>query len=204
MKITILRLQPHEGGVVTIRIDPSQGWRTVQERLDRTSDPRHRAMLETVVGHMKAEANLELEGLLDGQVAEPEYHLWGSGTDTGPKGGDAVRAYYTALVEAKRGILEYGIERIVVDDDTIVTEGYIRAYQPASVARDFGYDIDGEDGTYLVTYRALVIWPFNADGLLRGEDGYAGINPADAERVPRSELPAAYVAQFEESGLASL
>jgi hypothetical protein len=156
-------------------------------------------MLETVVTHMKAEANLELEGLLDGQVAEPQYHLWGSGVDTGPKGGDAVRAYYTALVEAKRGILEYAVERIVVDDDTIVTEGFIRAYQPAEVARDFGYDIDGSDGTYLVRYRALVIWPFDADGLLRGEDGYAAIDSADAERVPRDDLPQAYVDQFEES-----
>ena len=185
-------------------IDPSLGWRTVQDRLDRTTESRHRGMLKTVVSHMKAEAKLELEGLLNGQVAEPEYHLWGSGIDTGPKGGDAVRAYYTALVDAKRGILEYAIVRIVVDDDAIVTEGFIRAYQAASVARDFGYDIDGDEGTYLVRYRALVIWPFDADGLMLGEDGYAGIDPADAKRVPRDELPASYLEQFEESELATL
>lgn len=189
---------------MTTPIDPSLGWRKVQERLDRTTEPRQRAMLETVVSHMRAEANLELEGLLEGQVAEPRYHLWGSGIDTGPKGRDAVRAYYTALVEAKRGILEYAIERIVVDDKTVVTEGYIRAYQAAAVARDFGYDIEGERGTYLVRYRALVIWPFDDDGLLLGEDGYAGINPADAERIPRSDLPDAYVAQFGESELETL
>lgn len=161
-------------------------------------------MLATVVTHLKAEMNLELEGLLEGQVAEPQYRIWGTGHDTGPKGGDEVRAYYTALVEAKRGILEYEIERIVVDDDTIVTEGFIRAYQPAAVAREFGYDVAPGDGTYLVTYRALVLWPFGADGLMQGEDGYAGIHPEDAERVPFEELPQRYVEQFPESEHATL
>ncbi len=158
-------------------------------------------MLEIIVGHMKAEAELRLDGLLEGLVDEPRYHFWGSGRDTGPKGLDAITTYYQALVDAKRGVLEYAIERIVVDDDTVVTEGFIRAYQPGRVAKDFGYDIDDVEAHYLVRYRALVIWPFDADGRLIGEDGYGGVDPTDFERVERADLPEQYVAQFDPATL---
>lgn len=169
------------------------GAERVAERLARTTDPRQRAMLEVVRDHMAAEARLDLGGLLDGQVDEPRYHIWGSGRDTGPKGRDAIVRYYSDLVAARRGILEYDIERIVVDGETIVTEGFIRAFQNGPVARDFGFDVDDLDATYLVRYRALVLWPFDAEGRLLGEDGYGGVDPADAERVDLASLPAEYV-----------
>lgn len=177
-------------------IDPSKGWRTVDERLSRTTNPRHRGMLEILLGHLKSEADLDIDGLLEGQVDEPQYHIWASGIDTGPKGRKAVIDYYTTLAEEKRGILEYDIERMVVDDDTIVTEGWIHAYQPGPVAQGFGYDIDDLDATYRVSYRALVLWPFNEEGQLIGEDGYAGIHPAAAVKVDPADLPEVYTAQF--------
>lgn len=177
-------------------IDRMLGAARIAERLDRTTNQRQRAMLEVVREHMAAEANLDLDGLLVGQVDEPNYHLWGSGRDTGPKGREAVIGYYAELAAAKRGFLEYDIERIVVDDATIVTEGFIRAYQPGPVARDFGFDVDDPDAVYLVRYRALVLWPFDADGRLLGEDGYGGVDPADATRVEHAELPQEYLDQF--------
>jgi predicted YcjX-like family ATPase len=109
-------------------IDRSLSWRTVGDRLTRTENPRHRKMLQTLADHLRAEEHQSLELLLATLVPEPSYHLWKNGADYGPKGAAAVRQYYTELVESKRGILEYAIERIVVDDDNIVTEGTIRAY----------------------------------------------------------------------------
>ena len=55
------------------------------------------------------------------------------------------------------------------------------------------------DATYLVTYRALILWPFDEAGQLLGEDGYGTWDPSDAELIPGDELPAAYVALFAES-----
>ncbi len=114
---------------MTASIDQSLSWHTVGERLARTENPRHRKMLQTLADHLRAEEQQSLELLLATLVPEPHYHLWKNGGDYGPKGAAAVRSFYTDLVESKRGILEYAIERIVVDDDNIVTEGTIRAYQ---------------------------------------------------------------------------
>lgn len=179
-----------------MEIDRFLGANRVAARLESAVNERQRAMLEVVRGHMEAEARLDLDGLLDGQVDEPRYHIWGSGRDTGPKGRDAVIRYYSDLVAARRGILEYDIERIVVDDHAVVTEGDIRALQSGTVARAFGYDVDDDDATYLVRYRALVIWPFDEAGRMLGEDGYGGVHPEDATRVDPAELPEEYLAQF--------
>ncbi len=95
----------------------------------------------------------------------------------------------TALVEARRGHLEYLTDRIVVDDDTIVTEGFINAYQPGRAAQQFGFHVDRLDATYLVAYRALVLWPFDADARLLGEDGYASFDRSPPSPSNRASYP---------------
>ncbi|HWL42692.1 MAG TPA: hypothetical protein VNQ73_07100 [Ilumatobacter sp.] len=173
------------------------GAEAIEARLARTDDPRHQRMLTVLGDHIRAEATLDLDGLMATLVDEPRYHLWGSGRDTGPKGRDEVVTYYSNLVTSKRGVLEYDIERIVVDDATIVTEGFIRAFQPGDVARAFGYAVPDTSAHYLVRYRALVIWPFDEEGVkLLGEDGYAGIDPADFQPVDFAGLPDEYTSQF--------
>lgn len=184
-------------------IDPTAGRRAVEARLAVTTHPRHRKMLETLAAHLGAEAEGSVDALLATLVPEPQYKLWANGTDNGPKGKDAVRAYYEALVASRRGHLEYAVDRIVLDDDAAVTEGFITAYQPGRVARDFGFRVDRLDATYLVVYRAIIVWPFDADADMVGEDGYATFNPDSAVLVPAEELPEAYVALFEPSEYAS-
>jgi len=156
-------------------VDQSLSWRVVEERMARSESPRQRKMLQTLIDHLRAEEHQSLDE---------------------PKGADAVRSYYAQLVEAKRGVLEYAIERIVVDDDNVVTEGDIRAYQTGEVARGFGFDVADLDATYLVAYRAVILWPFNAAGEMLGEDGYSTLDPDRAERVAAEDLPAVYLAQF--------
>lgn len=170
----------------------------VEERLASITSERQRAMLATLRQHLLAEADLDLEGLLATLVDEPRYHLWGSGRDVGPKGRDAVARYYTGLVAARRGVLEYDIERFVIDDETIVTEGFIRAYQHGPVAAEFGYAVPDLDAHYIVRYRALVLWPFDREARLLGEDGYGGVDAHDFVPVELAELPDAYRRLFPE------
>jgi len=184
---------------MTAPIDQSRSWRAVDERLARTENPRHRRMLQTLGDHLRAEEHQSLEALMATLVPEPQYHLWKNGSDYGPKGADGVRGFYTELVESKRGILEYAIERIVVDDDNVVTEGLIRAYQAGAIARGFGFNVPDVDATYLVPYRAVILWPFDAAGRMLGEDGYSTFDPDGAERVAPEDLPPAYLAQFAAS-----
>jgi hypothetical protein len=153
-------------------VDRGLSARRVQERLERTEDPRERAMLTTVCEHLRAEADVDVDRLVSTLSDQPNYHLWNAGRDIGPDDYESVLAYYQDLVAVKRHILEFDIERIVVDHDTVVTEGWIRALNLGTVARARGWLVDDDDATYLVTQRVVIFWPFDAEGKMTGEDGY--------------------------------
>jgi len=173
-------------------VDRGLSARRVQERLDRTEDPRERAMLTTVREHLQAEADVDVDRLVSTLSDQPNYHLWNAGRDIGPDDFEGVLAYYRELVAVKRHILEFDIERIVVDAETVVTEGWIRALNLGSVARARGWVVDDDDATYLVTQRVVIFWPFDAEGRMTGEDGYANFDPHDARKLADDELPDAY------------
>jgi len=181
-------------------VDQGLSTRRVQERLDKTEDPRHRAMLTTVREHLRAEADVDVDRLVSTLSDNPNYHLWNSGSDIGPEGFDAVLSYYQELVSVKRHILEFDVERIVVDHDAVVTEGWIHALNLGSVARARGWVVDDEDATYLVTQRVVIFWPFDAEGRMTGEDGYANFDPYAARKVARDEWPEAYRQLFASAG----
>src|SRR5262249_54809399 len=108
------------------KLDPSKGWRAVEARLDATTDPRQRAILACLRDHLLAEAKGDFDLLLSTLAPRPDYHFWidGSGFGAGPRGLAGVRAHYEQLFEEGRSVCEYDIERIVVDRDVVVTEGW--------------------------------------------------------------------------------
>jgi hypothetical protein len=177
-------------------VDQHLSVRQVEARRDRTEDPRQRAMLDTLAAHLRAEADGDLAGLRATLHEHPEYHLWADGHDYGPKGMDGVMGYYGEVVAVKRQILEFDIERIVVDHDTVVTEGWIHAINLGSVARARGWDVDDDDASYLVSQRVVIFWPFDAEGAMTGEDGYANFDRTAARKLRPDELPEAYTRLF--------
>jgi hypothetical protein len=185
-----------------VDFDQSLSWQHLEERLARTSDPRHRTMLETVIAHAKAEAHGDVDGLMATLSDDPQYHFWSGGTDWGPKGRDAVRSFYEGFVASGAGFFESVKVRVVVDDDTVVTESDMRAIVPGSVARARGCDVPDVDGHYLVTARTAIFWPFDAAGALVGEDSYGSSDARVFRRVPDDELPAAYLAMLGAIGYA--
>ncbi len=177
-------------------VDQLRSVRQMEDRLARTEDPRQRGMLATVAAHLRAEAGSDLDGLRATLVDEPDYHLWADGHDYGPKGMEAVLGYYGSVVAVKRQVLEFDIERIVVDHDTVVTEGWIHAINLGSVARARGWDVDDDEASYLVSQRVVIFWPFDDEGRMLGEDGYANFDPKQVRRLAPDELPDAYTRLF--------
>jgi hypothetical protein len=180
-------------------IDPDKSWRAVDARLARTTNPRHRALLENLREHLRAETTGDFDALLGTLAADPHYHFWveGNGFGGGPRGLDAVNAHYQHLYEERRNVLEYDIERIVVDDDCIVTEGDFRQIYPGWVLQSRGADVDDPNAAYLVTLRIVLFWPYDADGKLIGEDSYSDGDMFSSDRIRKldpSEIPAAFLA----------
>jgi hypothetical protein len=180
--------------------DPGRGWDALEARLARTDSPRQRRMLETVIEHVKAEADQSLDRLMATLVADPQYHFWVGGKDVGPKGFDAVRDYYATFVASGGAVFETPKDRIVVDDDTIAYEGTIRNIVPGRVARARGYNVDDERAHYLVRFRNVVFWAFDDEGLAIGEDSYTAIDPDDFAPLDPADLPAVYIEYLERLG----
>ena len=179
------------------KLDPSKGWRAVEARLDATTDPRQRAILACLRDHLLAEAKGDFDLLLSTLAPHPDYHFWidGSGFGAGPRGLAGVRAHYVQLFEEGRSVCEYDIERIVVDRDVVVTEGWFDQLFPGHVLRKRGAAIDDPDAVYAHRMRLLLLWPFDANARLVGEDSYANGPMYLAEnlrKLPAAEIPPVY------------
>jgi hypothetical protein len=177
--------------------DQTVTWQDLEARLEVTTNPRHRQMLQVVIDHGKAEAVGDVDALIASLSADPQYRLWSQGRDVGPKGRDEIRAFYDEFVASGGGFFESRKVRIVVDDDTIVTENAMRGIIPGTLAQARGYAIDDIDGHYLVTHRTVIFWPFDESGALVGEDAYASSDSSDIQRVPDEELPEEYRAMLD-------
>lgn len=174
-------------------IDPNRTWEPLQNRLAETTNERHRAVLGAVIEHMKAEAVPDLDRVMATLSPSPGYHFWGNGHDIGPKGTDGVRTFYTEEVIATRtNVLEFEVDRLVVDDDCVVTEGYLKQIYPGPQAERVGIPVDDPGADYLVVFRQLILWPMDENALILGEDSYHS-GPVRVTKLTRDELPQVYV-----------
>lgn len=173
-------------------VDPKRTWELLEQRLAATTVPRHREVLSIVIEHMKAEAEPDLDGLMRTLVPEPAYHFWNAGQDVGPKGWGGVHDYYAAFVASRSNILEFALDRLVVDDHCVVTEGFLKQIYPGGYAAQIGIPVDDPEADYLVVFRQLLLWPVTADGLIEGEDSYHS-GPVEVRKLTRDELPREYL-----------
>jgi hypothetical protein len=184
---------------MTICIDQEVVVRQLTEKIERTTDSRHRTMLERVREHAIAEAAGSLQGLMDTLSSNPAYHFWDlQGGDVGPKGREGISAYYSNFVQTRQHFLEYNCDRIIVDDEHVVMEAVLKLVVPGDVlvTNPMMAAMDIDDGNhYLMTLRNLVIWPFDDELMIVGEDSYSG-GPVDVRVLESDELPEAYKALF--------
>ena len=181
-----------------MKIDPNRSWAAVEERLATTENPRQRLLLQVLLDHLEAEATKDFDRLLSTLSNDPQYHFWipDAGFDAGPKGHDAVTAHYTQLYEEGRNVVQYDIERIVVDDHCIVTEGVFHQVYPGRVLVGRGLEVDDPASPYALTMRLVLFWPYDDEGKLTGEDSYSDglmFTPERITKLSPEDLPDSYV-----------
>ena len=180
-------------------IDQTLTFRLIKQRIAQTSNPRHLVMLRRLLQHAEGEAEANLEAVMATLTPNPRYHAYGSRPGMSPSGLDAVRDFYVERVfGAGLHFFQFDIDRIVVDDDTIVTEGNFSSLLWGRDAKDLGYPIDDAEAFYLMHVRMMLVWPFDEDCLIVGEDSYSAVTRADfMEKVDESRLPAKYLVYVE-------
>jgi limonene-1,2-epoxide hydrolase len=166
----------------SLDFDPERSWLSLERRMREERNPRARQLLGSVRDHMRAEIRGELEPLMATLIDEPQYHFFGLGPDMAPKGGAAVRAFYEQMIAGGGNRFEFQVERIVVDADSVITEGSMRQVVAGSAVIAAGVnEVDGapvEAGRdYLGETWILTVWPAAPDGRLIGEDIWFGSPP---------------------------
>lgn len=158
----------------------------------RTSNTRHLKLLEVVRLHLLGEAQGDPDKVMQTLGPDPVYKVWGAPERMNMRGSAQVDAYYRHRFGVNRLFVEFDPDRIVVDDDTVVTDLRMRylARGAAIAAPDAypvgGVDVEHDDDVYLISGRLLVIWPFDGEGRLGGEEAYTVID--DVRRLTPEEV----------------
>ena len=175
-----------------MKIIPEESYAKVDEAIANAKSPRHKAMLENYREHMAAEIDGDVERIMATQVAEPRYHLYGQGTgDHGPKGQREVRQFYEHIFANRYNKLRYDIERIFCTDDYLFHEGTLNIVFPGATLKQMGMPVDDADAWYLYSYHTCAIFPYDENGLAKGEDVFSD-GPMSTDRLRKlapEELP---------------
>lgn len=182
------------------RFDPYASWLPLRERAATTDNPLHRQLLEGVANHMEAEIKAELEPLMATLTAEPVYHFWRVGPENMVlEGYDAVAGFYSNMFAGGGQQFQVVLDRIIVDDNGVITEGQVRQVYPAAALAAMGVTavngaaIDDHE-LWLSNAQLITVWPAAPDGKLVGEDIYFGEDPMTTLcPIRRDELPDYYV-----------
>jgi hypothetical protein len=71
--------------------------------------------------------------------------------------------------------LELACDRVIVDEESVFTEGVMRMAYPGATLRQMGIEVDDPDAYYLYETRMGVVWPVDpSEGKLIGEESYTG------------------------------
>ncbi|MBT3428435.1 MAG: SnoaL-like domain-containing protein [Gammaproteobacteria bacterium] len=165
-------------------LDSRLNWQLIDSLLEDEQDPWRVQMLSQLKQHMQAECGGALEELMATMVPEPIFHNWSGTTDSGAKGATALKAFYSGLISSGSNQFQYSIERIIIGDDTLVTEGKIQIPFTGEMLQAMGKADAKANCCYATEGRTVTFWPFSADGKIIGEDIYSTTTDlGDAEEV---------------------
>jgi hypothetical protein len=144
----------------------------VEATLERTRDPRHRYLLESYIRHRYLETAGRWEEILESSmtVEHPHYRfsLWGQ-PPFALDGRDEVAALYSHWADTDQCIFYVQDEHVGVGDHLVVARAI--AYQQTLGAEVLTADGDvDEDAMYLVRSQVLMLWPYDDQCRLLGED----------------------------------
>ena len=178
-------------------IDQKMMVRQVDERLRNLTDPRHRQLLGVTREHLDAESDMDFDRLFATVAEGAVYHNWVNGRDNRVDGRDAICRLYTTALQIGCTVMEFDITRIVVDNDTVVTEGTERLLCPGRYARLYGVEVHSDDDVYLHRFQQVILWNFNEAGEMIGETFYYSIGASGFEKLRPEQVPDVYYKQFE-------
>jgi hypothetical protein len=174
-------------------IDPNKNWAPLEERLQTETDPKRRRQLQEVMFHIQTEAKGEIDRALGRLSPKAEYKIRDNiNPPVTLSGVDQIRKefYETLAANANAAQLEWVMYRVAVDDGVVVTEGNMKIGIKGSTLVALGFDAeDSDQAYYLQEGQHMVVWPFDEEGRLLGEEVFYGYSTPWAEVAKRRLAP---------------
>jgi hypothetical protein len=190
-------LNTEDTDMSNLEIDPHRSWLALEARAEREPNERHRNLILQVRDHMAHEIRGELDPLMATLIAEPVYHFWSENPFV-LEGRAAVRGFYETMFARGGNQFQVVVDRLLVDDIGVVTEGQVKqVYRASQIAAMGATELDGtaigEDDLILTTTQLITVWPAGVGGKLVGEDIYLAHSPLrHARRIRPDALPDYY------------
>lgn len=166
---------------------------TATQVLATIEEPRRRQIMQNYIDHAHYEGIGDLDRLMQQCSKERQQYLKIGDTDPSaglPQNYRELEKYYYKLVCSNTYILHREIDKLIVGDNSLLTDGVIHTLYPGAYLQDEMNVPDIDRVTvYQLTKRVPVVFLFNKEGLSVGEHIYmttstAQLTVVDIERVP--------------------
>ncbi|WP_435590757.1 hypothetical protein [Nocardia sp. bgisy118] len=180
------------------RFDITKTNLAVERLIEITDNPRHLYLLHAYNRHRYLEMAGRWKEIFDPEmtVAHPVYHFNVFGINTVLDGAEAVQAVYNEWAATGQCIFYVDDEKLAVGDNTICSTAAIYQQTPGVILAEAGADVN-TDATYLVKNVEHMIWPYDDQGRLVGEDVWE-IDESQREII---ELDPSEVLTIEQSSI---
>lgn len=153
------------------RFDITRTNLAVERLLETTENPRHRYLLHAYNRHRYLEMAGRWKEIFAPEmtVEHPVYHFNVFGISTVLEGAEAVQAVYAEWSETAQCVFYADDEVLAVGDNMICSTATIYQQTPGAVLAAAGAPVDPA-AHYLVANVEHMIWPYDDEGRLIGED----------------------------------
>lgn len=153
------------------RFDITRTNLAVERLLETTENPRHRYLLQAYNRHRYLEMAGRWKEIFAPEmtVEHPVYHFNVFGISTVLEGAEAVQAVYAEWSETAQCVFYTDDEVLAVGDNMICSTATIYQQTPGAVLAAAGAPVDPA-AHYLVANVEHMIWPYDDQGRLIGED----------------------------------
>ncbi len=147
--------------------------RAIDELLATTTKPRRRYLLQAYYRHRFLEIAGRYEEIFAPEmtVSVPVYNFKYSGIDARLTGTDAVKGLYGHWAQTHQAIFYVEREQIAVADNFVASVSTMYQQVLGKSLSERGIKVDDDNAYYLFkTYGAQMVWPYDDQGRLIGED----------------------------------
>lgn len=170
----------------------------VERLLERTTNPRHRFLLETYNRHRYLEMAGRYEEIFAPEmtVEHPVYRFDMLDEKLVLDGREQVMAVYADWAEKGQCIFYAEDEQLAVGDHMVVSRSTLFQQTPGAVLVESGVEVDPQ-ATYLMKSRESMIWPYDDRCRMIGEEVWE-FDPSAREIIPIADEDVLTVARSAE------